>query len=115
MSITPESIKPVGEVSTNPASIDMNAVPSLTQDLAFRLTNSNLRMAFDRKSGVMFEFNDTASSFLGLIDSKRSFREIAAALAEEYDAAPADIEEDLRDLVARMLDSGVISVARNAS
>lgn len=98
------------ESHTDPAEIDMNMIPSLTEEVVVRSTNRNLRMAFDRASGVMFEFNDTASSFLALVDGERSFRAISQRLAEEYDAEGEAIEADLRDLIARMIDGGIISI-----
>ncbi len=101
-----------GEVTSDPELIDMEAIPVHAANLVFRKTKRDLRMAFDSSTGVMYEFNDTGSSFLGEIDGSKSFREIATALAEAYDADVNDILSDLKSLIARMIDADIIKLKK---
>lgn len=104
---TPSSVPRQPEIATDPASIDVSYVPVLTDTVVFRKTTSGLRMAFDKATGVMFEFNETASSLLAKVDGKSSVQQLVAALCEEYEAPPEEITPDVTDLLARMIDAQI--------
>jgi Coenzyme PQQ synthesis protein D (PqqD) len=92
----------------DPASIEQSAIPTLSPDIAFRQTDGKVA-AFDQKSGAMFEFNETASSFVTRCDGRKSLHEIATELASEYDVTANDIIGDLREIAAQMADQGVLT------
>ncbi len=51
----------------------------------------------------LFSLNETGREIWRLLDGKRSLAGVAAALAEEFDAPPGQIEQDVRGLVAELL------------
>ena len=76
----------------------------LADHVTCRSTNTDLKMLFDRKRGVMYELNETASSIVGLLDAApRDFDQLLEALLTEYEAPVeemrADVEQLLNDFV----------------
>jgi hypothetical protein len=52
----------------------------------------------------LLELNATARDLLQRLDGRASLREIAAALADEYGQPLADLERDLGELVAQLVE-----------
>ena len=50
--------------------------------------------------------NETAAQVLALCDGERSFEEIAAALSQRYSGA--DVADDVRELLERMRERGLV-------
>ena len=51
----------------------------------------------------LYTLNETGKALWARLDGKRTLREIARGLAEEYEAPPGEIEEDVRGLVAELV------------
>ncbi len=51
----------------------------------------------------LYSLNETGREIWHQLDGTRSLAEIAAALAEEFDAPPGQIEQDVRGLVDELL------------
>jgi hypothetical protein len=51
----------------------------------------------------LYTLNETGKDLWARLDGKRTLREIARGLAEEYEAPPGEIEEDVRGLVAELV------------
>jgi len=51
----------------------------------------------------LYTMNETGKALWARLDGKRTLREIARGLAEEYEAPPGEIEEDVRGLVAELV------------
>lgn len=60
-----------------------------------------------------FGLEGTAAAVWGALASPRSLADIAAALAEEYDAVPATIERDVTPFLTDMIASGFVIVSRD--
>lgn len=52
---------------------------------------------------ALYTLNPTGQAIWAALDGKRPLREIAEALAEEYEASAADIEADVIGLVTELL------------
>ena len=50
----------------------------------------------------LYTLNQTGKAILDLLDGKRDLQEIVAVLTLEYDAAPAEIEQDVLGIVAEL-------------
>lgn len=62
-------------------------------------------------NGQLYSCNDTSAAFLDAIDGQRSLGDIALLIAGEFEAPPAEILADLRDLASEMLSEGIITAA----
>lgn len=51
----------------------------------------------------LYTLNETGKVLWARLDGKSTLREIARGLAEEYEAPPGEIEEDVRGLVEELL------------
>ena len=51
----------------------------------------------------LYTLNETGKVFWARLDGKSTLREIARGLAEEYEAPPGEIEEDVRGLVEELV------------
>lgn len=59
-------------------------------------------------NGQLYSCNDTSAAFLGLLDGKRSLDDVAALMADEFDAPVEAITGDLGDLADEMVAEGII-------
>jgi PqqD family protein of HPr-rel-A system len=81
----------------------------LSTDVVCRQTNSDLQMLFDRRKGVMYELNETASAIVGqLSEGPMTSTQIVAALQEEFDATTEEIASDVERLLADFTDAGLL-------
>jgi hypothetical protein len=51
----------------------------------------------------LYTFSETGRAIWERLDGRLTLREVVAALAEEYDAEPGEIERDALDLMAELL------------
>ena len=51
----------------------------------------------------LYTLNETGKALWARLDGKRTLREIARGLAEEYEAPPGEIEKDVRGLVQELV------------
>jgi len=51
----------------------------------------------------LYTMNETGKALWARLDGKNTLREIARGLAEEYDAPPGEIEEDVRGLMTELM------------
>ena len=51
----------------------------------------------------LYTLNETGKALWAGLDGKRTLQEIARGLAEEYEAPPGEIEEDVRGLVEELV------------
>ena len=81
----------------------------LSGDVVCRQTNSDLRMLFDRRKGVMYELNETASAVVEqLIKGPATAEGITAALQLEFEAPVEEIAPDVEQLLTEFADAGVL-------
>lgn len=88
-------------------------VPSVRVELSShavcRETNNGLVMLFDRKKGVMYELNETAAVIIQLLNKGPHDRsELVAALTDEFDATPEEIEGELVPFLSDFLEAGLL-------
>lgn len=55
------------------------------------------------------ELNDTAAAALELIDGSRDLDAVAIELAHRFDADPADVRSDVRDLLDTFVERGFLT------
>lgn len=60
-------------------------------------------------NGELLSLTDTGAAVWRLIDGSRDAAAIAALLAEEYDADPAAIDNDVRLLLSQLNEAGLIA------
>lgn len=63
---------------------------------------------FDMRTGNYYSLNELGSRTWELLEESRSLHEIAAHLAEQYDAPVQTIEEDLRSLLDELVQCGLL-------
>jgi len=51
----------------------------------------------------LYTMNETGKALWARLDGKRTLGEIARGLAEEYEAPPGEIEEDVRGLMTELM------------
>ena len=51
----------------------------------------------------LYTMNETGKALWARLDGKTTLREIARGLAEEYEAPPGEIEEDVRGLMTELM------------
>ncbi|HEX4694082.1 PqqD family protein [Sphingomonas sp.] len=64
-------------------------------------------------NGMCYGFNATATRTWQLIEQPRSFAEICAALAEEFEVDPATCEADVRDLLQDLSSDGIVIISES--
>ncbi|GLZ28221.1 hypothetical protein Lesp02_04110 [Lentzea sp. NBRC 105346] len=83
----------------------------LAENVVRRSTTTGLSMLFDRRKGVMYELNETASAVVDLLDAGTDTLErVVTALAEQFDAAPEEISGDVQRMLADFTDGGLVVV-----
>lgn len=56
----------------------------------------------------LVELNATARDLLARLDGQATLREVAAALAADYGQSEEVVRQDVLDIIARMLDLGLV-------
>jgi|SRR3569623_385673 len=65
-------------------------------------------------NGMCYGFNATATRTWQLIEQPRSFAEICATLADEFDVDLATCETDVRDLLVDLASDGIVIISEGA-
>lgn len=82
----------------------------LSEGVVCRQTGGELRMLFDRKKGVMYELNETASAVVGHLTANLTTEDqLVTALASEFSASEGKIREDVSRLLADFIDAGLLT------
>jgi hypothetical protein len=58
--------------------------------------------------GHLYSLNETGRSIWRRLDGKTRLKEVVRALADEYDAPPADIQHDVEGLMRELLSRGMV-------
>jgi hypothetical protein len=69
-------------------------------------------VALDPAGGECFGFNDVAATVWRLLDRPSTFAELTRSLMIEYDVDAAQCEADVRDLLAVLVERGLIRPRR---
>lgn len=56
----------------------------------------------------LFSLNETGAAIWHLLDGSRTLGEVAAALREQYEAEPGEIERDVSGIAAELLKRGML-------
>ena len=59
-------------------------------------------------TGQLYTCNCTAEDFLSAVDGTRSFADIVELLAQQFDAPPTQIKEDMSSLAQQMIKEGLV-------
>ena len=86
----------------NDVSLDRTFSPS--RDAVVRDVEGEA-VVLDMKAGRYFGLNGVGARIWRLLEADGRLRTVFAALCEEYDAAPDDIERDLLALVGRLVEA----------
>jgi hypothetical protein len=62
------------------------------------------------KNGVYYGLNPVGARVWSMIQEPRTFAELRKELLEEFDVAYLDLDSDLRDLLGRLTELGLIEV-----
>jgi PqqD family protein of HPr-rel-A system len=83
----------------------------LAEQVVSRQTNTELRMLFDRRKGVMYELNESASAIVEILEREAVTDEIlVASLLTEFDAPAEEVEADVGRTLADFVDAGLVAV-----
>ena len=89
----------------------MSTKYSLAEHVVCRHTTADLRMLFDRRKGVMYELNETASAVVGTLESGTSTAEgLCDELLAEFDIAPEMLRDDVIRLLEDFREAGLLTV-----
>jgi len=79
-----------------------------------RATTNSLKMLFDRREGVMYELNETASSIVGrLADGPCSLRELNVSLCDQYEAPEETIAAETERFINDFLQAGLVTAVES--
>lgn len=67
-------------------------------------------LAFNPDTSDMFEFNATGAYIFGMLKEEISFKELYEKLCVEYNVEIEDIDEDVKEIIDRMIELGVIII-----
>ena len=85
------------------------SIPSRRADVMWRRMGEEESVLLNVQSEEYYSLNDVGTRTWELIDGQTTTEEIAAKLAEEYEAPLADIEADVRALLQDLRDQGLLS------
>ena len=63
------------------------------------------------ESGVYFGLNGVGTRIWALIQEHGSLRKVLAAMQQEYEVAPQDLERDLRELIDQLQSRGLVNLS----
>ena len=61
-------------------------------------------------SGQLYTCNEVTEAFLKLVDGRRSFDTIIAALLEEFDVEQAVAQRDFREIAGHLSSEGILEI-----
>lgn len=79
----------------------------ISGDVVFRELEGEM-VLLNLRTGVYFGLDPVATTIWRLLEARRTVGEIVEALVREYDATPAQIEEDVRRLVAALGENALL-------
>jgi hypothetical protein len=84
----------------------------LADDVTFQSVSPDQTVILSLTSGYLFTCNGTTASFLSAISSAapRTFGQAIDQLADEYDAPREQLQADMADLVARLVEEKLLVV-----
>lgn len=89
----------------------MSVTYVLAENVVKRSTTNELSMLFDRRKGVMYELNETASAVVDLLHGGTgALDDLVAALVEQFDAPVEEITDDVSRMLADFTDAGLVVV-----
>ena len=62
------------------------------------------------ETGQLFTCNDTTSSFLSVVDGKRSFSDVVRSLLEKFDVTADELRDDLASLAIELQKEGIVRI-----
>jgi hypothetical protein len=80
----------------------------VARDIAGELIIVPLASGIGDLEDELFTLNDTGRAIWEKLDGKRTLRQVAAALAEEYEASAEEIETDVVGLVGELFKRGIV-------
>lgn len=87
-----------------------SSVFRIRRDVRFRVVGEEAVIVRQENAEVL-AINEVGASVLELLDSRRSVREILAALLEEYDADRDSLSSDVTRFLGELRDAGVVEEA----
>lgn len=82
---------------------------ALAENVVKRSTTNALSMLFDRRKGVMYELNETASAVVDLLNGGVcTIEDITDDLAKQFDAPPDEITDDVTRMIADFTEAGLV-------
>lgn len=79
----------------------------LSQDLIMRKVD-NTTIAYNERTGDMYEFNEISEEIIEKIKKNKSLREIYNELCIEYEGDPETILYDYKNLLMQIIDNGIL-------
>jgi hypothetical protein len=88
----------------------VSSIYHLAEHVVCRQTGGDLRMLFDRRKGVMYEMNETASAVIGcLAERPATFDELLVVLTAAYEAPDDEIRGDVLRLLDDFSEAGLVT------
>ena len=83
------------------------------EDLTYQSLGENQdTVILSLDSGQLYTCNRTAENFLSTVDGSRSFADVIALLAQQFDVPRQQIREDMHSLAEQMINEGLILPVR---
>jgi hypothetical protein len=89
--------------------VSLESAVSISDDVIFRELHGEL-VLLNLASGVYFGLNDVGARMWQLLAEHHALRRVFELLQDEYDVAPATLEQDLRALVGQLSAQGLVRV-----
>lgn len=86
---------------------DLDDILVIAPDVLSREAQEELVVVLPEK-GRFFVLNRTGAAVFRMMDGRRTLREIAARLSEEYRISPERAEQDVLALAGKLLDRGAV-------
>jgi hypothetical protein len=81
----------------------------LAENAVRRSTTAGLTMLFDRRKGVMYELNETASAVIELLGGGAATTdELVSGLAEQFEASIEEIRSDVLKMIEDFIKSELV-------
>lgn len=90
--------------------INGESVFQINQGVSVRNIKNKAYFMLDARTGTQYDLTEMEYLILTKIAGRMSLCEIAADLRRTYNAHEQEIEEDLKDYAAQLLDNGLISI-----
>jgi len=71
---------------------------------------ANEMILLDSATGEMFSLNTTGRAIWQALDGRTAVAEISAAIERAFDVSPERVDTDVRQLLAALLEAGLIEV-----